>query len=231
MPDWGPLDDWANKGLGKLEEGVDWGKERLGEGVDWTTDKLGGALDHVGAEGAADAVEDWGDRTASSLGAEVGEQQLGQTEDANELIHGNLSKIQENVKHLFDFQVAFDRVGQGMKRLDSSHWKGEAAEAFREKFAMHPTDWLHAADACEDAARALESYADTVKWAQGKAQEAIDLHKKGKQFSAEAVEAYNKKVDAYNDRIRADQDPGPRPPARAVHGSRNGPARPRPTDS
>ncbi|MER5224773.1 putative T7SS-secreted protein [Streptomyces flaveus] len=25
-----------------------------------------------------------------------------------------------------------------MRKLDSSHWKGKAADTFREKFAMHP---------------------------------------------------------------------------------------------
>ncbi len=69
--------------------------------------------------------------------------------------------------------------------------------------------WLHAADACHAAGKALESYADTVKWAQGQAQQAIDLYKRGKKASEQAVESYNKKVDAYNAAIKADKDPGP----------------------
>ena len=56
------------------------------------------------------------------------------------------------MKNLRDFQKAFDLVGGGMKKLDSSHWKGEAADTFRKKFPTLPTDWLHAADAFEDAA-------------------------------------------------------------------------------
>ncbi|WP_406253622.1 hypothetical protein [Streptomyces atratus] len=38
MPDWGA---WAEKGLGKLEDGWEEGKKKLGEGVDWATDKAG----------------------------------------------------------------------------------------------------------------------------------------------------------------------------------------------
>lgn len=57
--------------------------------------------------------------------------------------------------------------------------------------------------------KALDGYADTVKWAQGRAQEAIGLYKKGKKASEQAVEAYNKRVDAYNAAIKADKDPGP----------------------
>ncbi|MER8003225.1 putative T7SS-secreted protein [Streptomyces sp. NPDC095613] len=201
----------ANKGLGKLEEGFDAGKKALGEGVDWTTDRIGDGLEYVGADDWADAVEDWGDDTASGLGASVGEQQLGETEEADELVHGKPDKIRESAGHMNDFFTALDNVGQGMKRLDSAHWKGEAANAFRAEFAMHPAKWLHAADACEAAGKALTAYASTVTWAQGQAQNAIDLYKKGKEASQRAVEAYNKKVDAYNADIRADRDPGPVP--------------------
>nr|WP_030363209.1 hypothetical protein [Streptomyces alboflavus] len=76
---------------------------------------------------------------------------------------------------------------------------------------MHPGKWLHAADACEQAARALDGHADTVKWAQGQAQDAVDLYKKGKSASDTAVEAYNERVMAYNAAVALDKDPGPRP--------------------
>ncbi|MFD9477153.1 putative T7SS-secreted protein [Streptomyces nojiriensis] len=55
-------------------------------------------------------------------------------------MHGKPAKIRESAKHLTDFQGAFDRVGQRVRALDSGHWKGQAADAFRQKFAMHPTD-------------------------------------------------------------------------------------------
>ncbi|MFJ7268794.1 putative T7SS-secreted protein [Streptomyces sp. NPDC099050] len=207
MVDFGGLVD---KGLGKIEDGWDAGKEIVGQGIDKATDVVGDGLEHVGAEGWADAVEDWGDRTGSSLGAKVGEQQLGQTEEANELIHGNVGAITASVKNLRDFQSAFDSVGQGMRGLDPSQWKGAAANAFREKFQTLPTDWLHAADAFEDAAKALETYATTVTWAQGRAKEAIALYKKGQEASKTAVDAYNKKVDAYNE-ARTGDKPLPQP--------------------
>lgn len=165
----------------------------------------------MGQHTMADVVEDWGDRTASSLGAEVGEQQLGETEEANELIHGNPGKIAESVKNLRDFQKAFDLVGGGMKKLDSSHWKGEAADTFREKFSTLPTDWLHAADAFEDAAKALETYSKSITSAQDKAREAIALYKEGDESSKKATEEYNKKVNAYNAARNGDHplpDPG-----------------------
>ncbi|MFI7384883.1 putative T7SS-secreted protein [Streptomyces sp. NPDC049813] len=207
----GDLKDAANSGLGKLEDGIDAGKKLVGEGVDWGTNKIGDGLDYVGAHGAADAVEDWGDDVASDLGATPGEQQLGQTEEANELVHGNPDKIRESAKHLKDFHTAFDHVSSGMRKVDSSGWAGQGGDAFRKKFDVHPTKWAQAADACDKAAGALEAYADTVKWAQGKAKDAVELYKKGTKASEDAVSAYNKKVDAYNGKIKANEDPGPKP--------------------
>ncbi|MEV7238768.1 putative T7SS-secreted protein [Streptomyces sp. NPDC051020] len=207
MVDWGKLGGDLYDGAGKL---VDKGKEIVGEGIDKGTDFVGAGLEKVGADEWADAVEDWGDETASSLGAEVGEQQLGQTEEANELIHGRPEKIAAAVKNLRDFQKAFDLVGGGMKKLDSGHWKGVAADAFREKFQTLPTDWLRAADAFEDAAKALETYAGTVTSAQAKAGEAIALYKEGKQDYETAAAAFKEKAAAYN-AVRNTDHPLPHP--------------------
>ncbi|MGV9345204.1 putative T7SS-secreted protein [Streptomyces spiralis] len=203
--------DLVNSGLGKLEDGWNAGKKLVGEGIDEGTDLIGNGLDYVGAHEWADKVEDFGDNLASDLGATPGEQQLGQTDQADELIHGSESAIRASAGHLRDFHTAFDKVGRGMRTLDSSHWKGQAADTFRDKFAMHPAKWLHAADACDKAAKALDAYAGTVTWAQGQAKEAIRLYKKGTDDSEKAVAAYNKRVDAYNAAIEQSRDPGPRP--------------------
>ncbi|MFE9728667.1 putative T7SS-secreted protein [Streptomyces sp. NPDC005794] len=207
MVDWGKWGAALYDGAGNL---VDKGKEVVGEGIDKGTDIVGSGLEKVGADEWADAVEDWGDETASSLGADVGEQQLGQTEEANELIHGRPEKISAAVKNLRDFQKAFDLVGGGMKKLDSGHWKGEAADVFRAKFQTLPTDWLRAADAFEDAAKALETFAGAVASAQGKAGEAIALYKEGKQDYETAAAAFKEKAEAYN-AVRNTDHPLPHP--------------------
>ncbi len=82
-----------------------------------------------------------------------------------------------------------------MRRLNSSSWQGEAADTFREKFAMHPSKWLQAADACDAACKALASYAETVEWAQGRAQDAIHLYGPGKKAS----DAYKADVAKHKD--------------------------------
>lgn len=207
MVDWR---DWGDKLVDGADRAIDKGKEVVGEGVDYVTDKAGQGLRHYGHDAMAEAVEDWGDETASSLGAEVGEQQLGQTEEANELVHGRPEKIAATVKNLRDFRLAFDLVGGGMKKLDSSHWKGEAATAFREKFDTLPTDWLRAADAFEDAAKALETYSKAVVSAQGKAREAIALYNEAKKDYEKAAAEFNNKADAYN-AARNSDNPLPHP--------------------
>ncbi|MFF7182136.1 putative T7SS-secreted protein [Streptomyces sp. NPDC008121] len=198
------IEDGINEGLGAVEDGIDSGKKALGETVDWASDRAGERLDSYGLHGAADVVTDWGDGVASNLGATPGEKQLGQTEEANELVRGNPTTILESAAHLKDFRAAFEKVGQGMRKVDSSRWKGVGGDAFREKFGVHPTKWLHAADACEAAAGALEAYAHTVKWAQGVAYDAIDLYREGKRVSEEAKAAAKDK-DAGN---ATTEDPG-----------------------
>ncbi|WP_406512672.1 DUF6531 domain-containing protein [Streptomyces sp. NBC_00161] len=201
MTDWGQL----------VHKGVDNAREFTGHVVDKASEKLGKALDTAGAHGLADKVEDFGDGLASKLGVSVHEQELGQTEQPNELVHGSPSAIRETVKHFQDFQGAFDRVGQGMRALDSGHWKGAAADAFRAKFAMHPTEWLHAADACEAAAGALLRYMETLEWAQRQAQAAIDAYKAAEKASKDAEHAHKTKTEAYKADLAAGRDAGPEP--------------------
>ncbi|MEU2560082.1 putative T7SS-secreted protein [Streptomyces longispororuber] len=204
--------DGVNAGLGQAEELWHGAKKATGEGIEWGGGVAAEGLDRLGADGAADAVDDYTDKIASKLGADVAEQQLGDTEEAEELVHGNPGTIRASAGHLKDFAKAFDKVGGGMRSLDSSHWRGRAADTFREKFAVHPAKWLRAAEACEQAGEALSRYADTVKWAQGQARDAVDLYKKGKRASDTALDAYNTRVSAYNLALMLDdEDPGPRP--------------------
>ncbi|MFB7979388.1 putative T7SS-secreted protein [Streptomyces vinaceus] len=208
MSDWGSR---INNGLGRLEDGWDSAKRTAGHAVDRATDEIGGALDKVGAHGWADKVEDFGDGFASGLGATVREQELGQTDQANELVHGSPTAIRQSAGHFNDFRAAFERVGEGMRALDSGHWTGAAADAFRKKFAMHPTDWLHAADACEAAAGALLHYVETVEWAQKQAQQAIDLHQAAEKASKEADDAFKTRADSWRADIAGPHAAGPPP--------------------
>ncbi|QIK08343.1 type IV secretion protein Rhs [Streptomyces sp. ID38640] len=208
----------ASKITGAVERGA-------GELIEHGSDLTGDALEAAGLDDAGHAVRSAGADAAGALGAHVDERQLGETEDPKELIHGDVEKINETASHLKDFSAAFDRVADGMRKLGSGqHWSGKAADAFREKFDMHPKQWMHAADACDDASKALKSYAETVSWAQGKAGDAIDKYRKALEATRRSVEAYKTKVDTYNAQVDSynaavdgGQDPGAQPQKPVVY--------------
>ncbi|WP_329127475.1 putative T7SS-secreted protein [Streptomyces sp. NBC_01465] len=190
--------DLVNKVGDGIEGAVDGAKKAVGEAAEWTSDKAADGLDHIGLDGAAEKVRDAGESVANRLGAQVDERNLGESDEPKELLHGSPGKIEATAKHLRDFFAAFENVGQGMRGLDSGSWQGKAGDAFRAKFDVQPKAWITAADACEAAAKALEAYADTVRWAQGQAQEAIEKWKAAEQSSKTAVSQYNSRIDAYN---------------------------------
>ncbi|MEU2869595.1 putative T7SS-secreted protein [Streptomyces olivoreticuli] len=202
---------WDNVG-DKIEHAVDAGKRGIGEAVEWGGHKVADVADDLGFHGAAKAVDDWSDKTASGLGAEVGEKQLDETDDPKELVHGDAKRIEATAGHLRSFRTAFNTAHAGMQKVDASQWKGEGSDNFAQKFAEHAPKWAHAADSCQDAATALSAYAHTVTWAQAQAKEAVRLYKQGKEAAKEARDAYNKAADAYNAKVKAGQDPGSPPP-------------------
>ncbi|MGW8061196.1 putative T7SS-secreted protein [Streptomyces ziwulingensis] len=201
-----------------VEDGVEWVGNRVEDAGDWTADRL----DDVGWQSGADWVREQSRSVANRMGAEVDEMDLGQTEDKTKLVYGSASKIRSTAERLRGFQSSFDGVGEGLKGLDSSELKGEAAEALRRAVRTQPPKWFGGADACEAAAAALEAFAGTVTWAQGQAQTAIDKWKEGVKASEAAADAHRKKVDDYNkavDRYNAQapdkRDPSMLPPCPA----------------
>ncbi|MCX5209098.1 hypothetical protein OG689_07330 [Kitasatospora sp. NBC_00240] len=178
-------------------------KSFAGDFVNVHAHAVGGALDFVGLEDAGRAVGKWGDGIAEDLGADVGELNLGETDDPKQLVHGDVKAIGETVQHLQKFTLAFEEVAGGLSRMDADHWQGQAADAFRKKFATQPTAWRVTADACEAAAKALTALAGTLAWAQEQAQQAIDLYKKAEQATKDGQAAYNHQADEYNRAVKA----------------------------
>ncbi|MEV7181039.1 putative T7SS-secreted protein [Kitasatospora sp. NPDC093679] len=189
-------------------------REGFGEVVGAHAHAAGAVLDFVGLDGAAKAVDDWGDDVAADLGAAVGEKNLGESEDPKDLVHGDTEAIAQSAAHLRKFAAAFESTASGLSRMDSEHWQGRAADAFRAKFGQQPVAWRVTADACEAAAGALESLAGTIQWAQGQARQAIEEYRRAQQASKDAADAYdrqvadyNHSVDAYNRAAAAGQSP------------------------
>ncbi|MFG2868213.1 putative T7SS-secreted protein [Streptomyces sp. NPDC048338] len=198
-----------------VEDGAEWVGNRVEDAGNWTADRL----EDVGWESGADWVREQSRSVANRLGAEVDEMDLGQTEDKTKLIYGSASRINAVAAKLTAFQSAFDDTGDGLKGLDSGQLKGETADALRTAVGTQPPKWYKAADASSKALGALEAFADTVTWAQGQAQTAIDKWKEGVKASENAADAHRKKVDDYNgavDRYNAQpadkRDPASLPP-------------------
>ncbi|WP_393060039.1 putative T7SS-secreted protein [Streptomyces sp. LN549] len=198
-----------------IEDGVEWAGDRVEDAGNWTADRL----EDVGWDSGADWVREQSRSVANRMGAEVDEMDLGQTEDKTKLIYGSPSKLNATVTKLRGFQSAFDGTGDGLKGLDSGQLKGETADALRTAVGTQPPKWYAAADASAKAIGALDAFADTVTWAQGQAQTAIDKWKEGVKASEDAADAHRKKVDDFNsavDRYNAQpsdkRDPSSLPP-------------------
>ncbi len=209
------MDDLNHLGDG-AEHLLDKGKKVVGEAVDGVAHGVGDVFNAVGLQSAARDVDGFGDRVADSLGAEVPEMSLDEAKVASDLVHGNPGAIRDSAHTLDTFADAFSETGHGLQRLDPQHWKGEAADAFRQRFTPHPKQWLTAAESCGAASKQLLSFAHTVEWAQEKAHQALEMYKAAKKKSQDARSAYNKQVDKYNASLElsitsADAPPRPGP--------------------
>jgi hypothetical protein len=140
----------------------------------------GGLLTDAGADGAANVVDEAGDKVGAFLAdGPVPEAELGQTTSATELIHGDPAAISSSAEKLQVFCGAFEETAAKLEAIDTRRWTGAAADAFRAKYGPQPGRWRTAAAANATAAASLQSYAATLSWAQQQAQQAIELYQQG----------------------------------------------------
>lgn len=151
--------------------------------------------------------QDWNE---VSSGIASGARSLGQTlglVDAD-VIPGNPQEAGEAGEHLHALGSACESTGDGIKRLDTGDWTGQAADGFRANYLETAApQWVSAADAFTDAGQALAQYQRVLAEAQQRAARAqADLDRANEQ-SRRAAEAHNAQVDA------AEADPaGAAPP-------------------
>lgn len=99
--------------------------------------------------------------------------ELGQSSNPKDLVPGEPAAVRSTIASFNKFGAALVRAGDGLKRLDTSDWKGDAADAFHEAFDGEPTRWIQCGDAFQSAAEALTAYVEVLEWAQSQAAEAI----------------------------------------------------------
>lgn len=115
--------------------------------------------------------------------------ELGQTTDPQELIPGQPATVETGVNQLRAFGERLTTVGENLRRVDVEGWTGRASTAFHNKWSNEPPRWITGGDALDGAAQALTGHADTVRWAQTQAAEAIQLWAQGEAATANAAGA------------------------------------------
>ncbi|GHF11254.1 hypothetical protein GCM10017786_51240 [Amycolatopsis deserti] len=114
--------------------------------------------------------------------------ELGSTNDPRALVPGSPETIVEHVRTLLDQAKQFEGVGSKLAGFSVPGWQGAASDAFGELVDWLPPQWLKAADSLAAAAGGLNHYADTLRWAQEQAQEAIELWDSGRRALDRAAE-------------------------------------------
>ncbi|PRX49004.1 hypothetical protein B0I33_10336 [Prauserella shujinwangii] len=143
--------------------------------------------------------------------------ELGETTDPRQLVPGDPAAIEENVVAIRGRGRSMDQAGDELRKIDSGAWKGDAGDAFRDKFSYEPARWHKAGDAFTATAAALESYVATLRWAQGEAVEAIRLWQEGEAATQQAMAQHETavaRVAEQNRALAASGDPKqvPEPP-------------------
>ncbi|GAA3791383.1 putative T7SS-secreted protein [Amycolatopsis tucumanensis] len=128
--------------------------------------------------------------------------ELGQSSDPKSLVPGDPLEIRKSAVHLLRYGHALNEVADGLKGLDSSHWKGAAADAFREKFEAEPTRWQNCGDAFLDAEAAIQAYCQQLSRAQDQAAEAINLWNQGQQATQAAQQQETPPTDDPGEALR-----------------------------
>lgn len=105
--------------------------------------------------------------------------QLGDTNDPTELIPGSPDSVQNVAQTLREYGEKLEATGNDLGNVQIDGWFGEASNSFWDRFTSEPPRWLTGADAMTAAAEALTSHADTLRWAQDEAEEAIRLWEEG----------------------------------------------------
>lgn len=124
--------------------------------------------------------------------------ELGQTDDPRALVPGSPETIEGNAETLTQHGQRTETVGNGLGKIDVVSWAGQAAEGFRTTFAEEPPRWRKATDALNSTASTLTGFADTLRWAQSQAGEAIELWNQGEAATSKAKADHQNAVTQAN---------------------------------
>ncbi|WP_433031374.1 WXG100 family type VII secretion target [Actinomycetospora sp. CA-053990] len=95
--------------------------------------------------------------------------ELGETTDPAALVPGDPVGIRTVRARMARLGAALVGAGDGLRRIDTGDWQGEAADSFRRVFEPVPPLWTGTGEAFLEAADALARYADVLEGARDEA--------------------------------------------------------------
>lgn len=117
--------------------------------------------------------------------------ELGQTQSPTDLIPGSVSDVRATAEAWKTRSTAATQVRDDLSRLDDDGtWKGDAYDAYLERFDRQLLQWKHAGEGLRAGANALFTWADALEWAQEEADRAITLWNEAEQQAAAAMAAH-----------------------------------------
>ncbi len=117
--------------------------------------------------------------------------ELGQTQSPTDLIPGSVSDVRATAEAWKARSTAATQVRDDLARLDDDGtWKGDAYDAYLERFQRQLLHWKHAGEGLRAGANALFTWADALEWAQEEADRAITLWNEAEQQAAAALAAH-----------------------------------------
>ncbi|MGH3757843.1 putative T7SS-secreted protein [Actinophytocola sp.] len=111
---------------------------------------------------------------------------------------GSPETVEQNAEALGKFGQSAGTVGDDLGKVDVASWSGEAYNKFFGRFAQEPPKWRDAGDALGTARSQLTGHAETLRWAQSQAREAIAMWERGEAATKQAKDEHDKAVTVAN---------------------------------
>jgi len=121
--------------------------------------------------------------------------ELGETSDPRALVPGSPDALTTTAQSLLAYGDVLVEAGEGLAKIDTENgWRGDAGDAFRDRFHGQPARWTEAGNEFHAAANALYDYLHTLRAAQQRAAEAISQFARGESATTTAKNAHDRQV-------------------------------------
>jgi hypothetical protein len=142
--------------------------------------------------------------------------ELGQTQDAKELVPGNVEHIEANISTVAKEHTRIDTKLDAMKRVRVPGWHGMAQGSWEGSYDVQVARWKGYLKHLAETRDALKGYSGAVTAAQTKAGTAIEKWNQAKKATSDALDAHHAAVAAYNRSLDDPVHPG-QPQVRPAH--------------